>query len=53
MTVPPDEVHVPSVEERLRVTVGPKYPAEQYHAYEVDAGAGDGLIACVKEGKKG
>ena len=47
MTDPPDEVHVPSVDDLLRVTVGPKYPAEQYQAYEVDAAAGDGLIAFV------
>ena len=44
---------MPSVEERLRFTVGPKYPAKQYQVYVVDAGTGDGLIAFVKEGKKG
>ena len=43
----PEEVHAPSDEERLRVTVGPKDPTEQYQVYEVDAGAGDGLIAFV------
>ena len=47
MTEPPDEVHVPSVEERERVTVGPKDPDEQYHVYDVDPAAGDGLIAFV------
>ena len=46
MTVP-EEVHVPSDEDLLRVTVGPKYPAEQYQVYEVDVAAGDGLIAFV------
>ena len=43
----PEEVHVPSVEERLRVTVGPKDPEEQYQLYDVDPAAGDGLIAFV------
>ena len=47
MILPPEDVHVPSVEERARVTVGPKYPDEQYHVYDVDPAAGDGLIAFV------
>jgi hypothetical protein len=44
LKVPPDDVHVPSVEDRVRVTVGPKDPAKQYQVYKVDAGTGDGLI---------
>ena len=44
---------MPSVEERLRVTVGPKYPAEQYQVYEDVTAAGDGLIAFVKVGRGG
>ncbi len=43
----PKEVHVPSVEERVRVTVGPNNPAEQYQAYDVELATGDGLIAFV------
>jgi hypothetical protein len=43
----PEEVHVPSVVERLRVTVGPNNPEEQYQLYDVDPAAGDGLIAFV------
>ena len=47
MTVPPEVDHVPCIDERVRVTVGPKDPAEQDQAYEVDPTAGDGLIAFV------
>ena len=47
MTLPPEDVHVPSVEERVRVTVGPYDPDEQYQLYDVDPAAGDGLIAFV------
>ena len=42
--IEPDVDQVPSVEERVRVIDGPYKPAEQYQAYDVDAGTGDGLI---------
>ena len=53
MTEPPEDVHVPSVNDLLKVTVGPKYPAEQYQVYEVDKAAGDGVIAFVKVERRG
>jgi len=47
LTVPPDEDHVPSIEDLDRVTVGPYDPAVQYQVYEVDAAEGTGLIVFV------
>jgi len=49
----PEEVHVPSVEERLRVTAGPKDPAKQYQVYEDVKAAGDGLITFAFVGRGG
>ncbi len=43
----PEDVHVPSDEERVRVTIGPYDPPAQYQVYEVDEGAGTGLIVFV------
>ena len=43
----PEDVHVPSLEDRDRVTVGPYDPAVQYQVYEVDAGTGDGFNTFV------
>jgi len=43
----PDEDHVPSLEDRDRLIVGPYDPVVQYQEYEVDEGAGTGLIVFV------
>ena len=41
----PDEAHVPSTEERDKVTIGPEYPPTQYQEYKDDEARGDGLTA--------
>ena len=43
----PEEDHVPSDEDRVRVIVGPYDPDEQYQVYKIDDAIGDGLIAFV------
>ena len=52
-TEPPDDVHVPSREERDRVTIGPKYPPTQFQVYKDDEARGEGLTAFSYEDRRG